>query len=227
MATLLGLFALTGLDIALGIASSQRGAGRRGGTGRLADQAHEVGRPVRQSITVDRSPAEAYAFWRNLEQLPAFMEHLESVEERPDRRSHWKARGPMGMSIEWDAEIIEDRPGKRLAWRSIPGSGIRNRGSVEFRSAPRDQGTEVVVDLVYDPPAGPIGAVVAKLFGEEPEVQVSDDLRRFKQILEVGEVVRSDATITGRRGQRPALPMDEREAAEARAEAALTAGVRV
>ena len=227
---LLGLMAITAVDVAASVVTSRASANGNGngasdGTGRIPDQAHPTGRPVRQSITVDRSPAEAYAYWRKLEQLPTFMEHLESVEMRPDGTSHWKARAPLGTSVTWDAEIVEDQPGRRIAWRSIEGSGITNGGSVDFRPAPKDEGTEVIVEMSYEPPAGQLGAVVAKLLGEEPDIQVSDDLRRFKQLLEVGEVVRSDATIAGRRGQRPAQPMETRKAAEARAETAGTSGV--
>jgi uncharacterized membrane protein len=227
---ILGLVAITAIDVAASVVTSRASSNGNGsysgnGTGRMPDQAHQTGRPVRQSITVDRSPDEAYAYWRKLEQLPTFMEHLESVESRPDGTSHWKAKAPLGTSVEWDAEIIEDQPGQRIAWRSIEGSGIKNGGSVEFRRAPKDQGTEVVVEMSYEPPAGQLGAVVAKLLGEEPDIQVSDDLRRFKQLLEVGEVVRSDATIVGRRGQRPAQPMETRQAVEARAETAITSGV--
>ncbi len=224
---LLGLMAITAVDLAASIATSRasgNGPGKGNG-GRVPDHAHRTGRPVRQSITVDRSPDEAYAYWRKLEQLPTFMEHLELVETRPDGTSHWKAKAPLGTSVEWDAEIVEDQPGQRIAWRSIEGSGIKNGGSVEFRPAPKDQGTEVVVEMSYEPPAGQLGAVVAKLLGEEPDIQVSDDLRRFKQLLELGEVVRSDATIVGRRGQRPAQPMQTEKAVEARAETAVTSGV--
>ena len=222
---LVGLVAITAVDLVASVVTSRASNGNGSGNGHLPDQAHEKGRAVRQSITVDRTPDEAYAYWRNLDQLPTFMEHLESVETRPDGTSHWKAKAPLGTSAEWDAEIIEDRPGERLAWRSIEGSGITNGGSVEFRRAPRDQGTEVIVEMSYEPPAGKLGAVVAKLLGEEPDVQVSDDLRRFKQLLELGEVVRSDATIAGRRGQQPAQPMEAKKAVEARAETASTSGV--
>jgi uncharacterized membrane protein len=222
---ILGLIAITAVDLAASVMTTRSATnGTRRSISGFEDQARPIGRPVRQSITVDRSPDEAYAFWRNLERLPTFMEHLESVEERADGRSHWKASAPLGQTVEWDAEIIEEVPGERLSWRSVEGSGIQNRGTVEFRMAPRDQGTEVVVEMAYEPPAGQLGAVVAKLLGEEPDVQVSDDLRRFKQLLEVGEVVRSDATITGRRGQRPAQPMQPDKAAEARVETAVTSG---
>lgn len=150
---------------------------------------------VVRSITIDRSPEEVYAFWRDFENLPRFMEHLESVQVSGERRSHWKAKAPAGRSVEWDAEMTEDVSGERIAWRSLPGADVPNRGVVRFVRAPADAGTEVHVDLRYEPPAGRAGAAIAKLFGEEPDVQLASDLRRFKQVLETGEVVRSDASI--------------------------------
>jgi uncharacterized membrane protein len=158
---------------------------------------------VRQAVTVQKTPEEAYAFFRELENLPRFMWHLEAVVEEGGR-SRWRARGPMGTSVEWEAEIVEDRPGDCIAWRSLPGSDVANRGRVVFRRAPGGQGTEICVELSYDPPAGAIGASIAKLFGREPSQQVSADLRRLKQVLETGEVLHSDASI--HRGMHPARP---------------------
>jgi len=159
---------------------------------------------VKQTITVDRGPEEVYAYWRDFENLPRFMEHLEHVQVIDGRRSHWKAKAPRGRSVEWDAEMTEDVTGERIAWRSLPGAEVPNRGVVRFVPAPGDRGTEVHVELRYEPPAGKLGALVAKLFGEEPSMQVSGDLRRFKQVLETGEVMRSDASI--HRGMHPAQP---------------------
>jgi uncharacterized membrane protein len=158
---------------------------------------------VRQSVTVQKTPEEAYAFFRKLENLPRFMWHLEAVVEDGDR-SRWRAKGPMGTHIEWEAEVVEDRPGDCIAWRSLPGADVANRGRVVFRPAPGKQGTEIDVELSYDPPAGAIGVHVAKLFGREPSQQVSADLRRLKQVLETGEVLHSDASI--HRGMHPARP---------------------
>jgi uncharacterized membrane protein len=162
---------------------------------------------VRRAITVERSPDEAYGAWRRLDRLPAFMAHLESVQESDHGRSHWVATGPGGARVEWDAEIVEDRPAEVLAWRSIPGSGVRSEGRVRFDVGPHGRGAEVHVEMVYEPPAGAVGAAVASLFGQEPTQQVSDDLRRFKQMLEIGEIVRSEATDARRRlKQHPAQP---------------------
>jgi uncharacterized membrane protein len=138
------------------------------------------------------------------------MRHLEDVQVLDARRSHWRVKAPAGQAVEWDAEIIEDRPGEEIAWRSVEGSQIFNRGRVRFIDAPGDRGTEVHVELEYAPPLGPLGAIVAQLFGEEPAQQVADDLRRFKQILETGRVAWSEATVEDRRvRQRPAQPPAE------------------
>ncbi|MFI7607733.1 SRPBCC family protein [Micromonospora sp. NPDC049366] len=164
------------------------------------------------AVTVNRSPAEAYRFWRDVENLPRFMSHLESVRAEDLRRSRWTARGPAGRRIEWDAEIVDDQPNRSIAWRSLPGTRVANAGRVRFVPAPGDRGTEVRVQLGYAPPAGALGRAVAKLFGEEPEQQVRDDLRRFKQVLETGEVVRSEGSPEGisvrqQVMQRPAQPL--------------------
>jgi uncharacterized membrane protein len=148
---------------------------------------------VRHSVTVDRSPEEAYRFWRDLENLPRFMRHLEEVRVISETQSHWKAKGPAGRKLKWNAEIVEDRPGELIAWRSMPGSAVANSGTVRFRPAPGGRGTEVMVEFRYAPPGGPVGAALARLFGEEPATQTRDDLRRFKQVIETGEVLRSEA----------------------------------
>lgn len=166
---------------------------------------------VQRSITIGRPPAEVYAFWRRLEQLPLFMRHLESVQELDARRSHWVATGPLDTRVEWDAEIITDEPDRLIAWRSAPGAQVRHEGMVRFLPAPGDRGTEVHVDLTYAPPAGPLGVALAKVTGREPSQQISEDLRRLKQILETGQVIRSEAMAGGRRfRQRPAQPLGER-----------------
>ncbi|MYS20966.1 Uncharacterized membrane protein [Streptomyces sp. DvalAA-14] len=168
-------------------------------------------RDLHASITIDRPRAEVYRYWHDFANLPRFMAHLESVQTDADGRSHWRARGPAKRTIEWDAEITEDRPDTVISWQSTGPTLVGNTGSVRFSDAPGDRGTEVRVELAYDPPAGRAGAAVAKLLGEQPEQQVRDDLRRFKQLMEAGEVVRSDASPEGTRAlrqakQRPAQP---------------------
>ena len=169
-----------------------------------AAQAEQQGIRVRKSVTVNRPADEVYAFWRNLENLPRFMKNLESVQMTGGRRSHWKAKAPAGTTVEWDAETTEDRPNELIAWRSVEGADVPNAGVVRFVAAPGGRGTEIHVDLRYDPPAGKLGALFAKLFGDEPGQQVDGDLRRFKQVLEVGEVLYSEASIAS--GLRPAHP---------------------
>jgi uncharacterized membrane protein len=161
------------------------------------------------SITINRPPEEVYSFWRNLENLPRFMSHLESVQVRDGNRSRWKATAPAGMTVEWDAEITEDRPNELIAWRSLEGADVEHSGSVRFARAPGDRGTQVKVAMVYNPPGGVIGIGIAKLFGEEPGEQIKGDLYRFKQVMETGEVVHSDSSI--HRGLHAARPADETE----------------
>jgi uncharacterized membrane protein len=142
----------------------------------------ERGIHVEESVTVNRTPWELYDYWKNFENLPRFMAHLKDVKKIDERRSHWVAKAPAGMSAEWDAEIINDEPNALIAWRSLGGATVDNAGSVRF--VPAAEGTEVKVVLDYIPPAGRLGAAVAKLFGEEPGVQVREDLRRFKEVME-------------------------------------------
>jgi uncharacterized membrane protein len=161
----------------------------------------------RRAVTVARPVPEVYGYWRNLEQLPTFMRHLERVTMLDDRRSHWVAKAPGGARVEWDAETTEDVPDERIAWRSLPGSDVHNAGTVEFREAPQGRGTEVRVTLEYKPPFGKIGAKAARLFREEPGQQLYEDLRHFKQVMETGEILVSDATK--QRGMHPAQPNTE------------------
>jgi len=138
---------------------------------------------VRESVRIDRSIDALYAFWRRLENLPRFMTHLERVTELDDRRSHWIAKGPAGLAVEWDAEIIHDVPGQVIGWRSLPGSDVVTAGSVNFDAAPGDRGTDVTVHLQYDPPAGRAGAYVASLFGAEPSQTIRADLQEFQRLF--------------------------------------------
>ncbi|HWB42779.1 MAG TPA: SRPBCC family protein [Gemmatimonadales bacterium] len=139
-----------------------------------------------ERIVINRPRSEVYRFWRNLENLPRFMDHLETVTVVDESRSHWVAKGPVGTRVEWDAEIHTEIPNELIAWRSLAGSEVANAGSVHFM--PTDNGdTEVRVVLRFDPPAGRVGAAVARLLGDDPSGQVAHDLRRLKQVLEAGE----------------------------------------
>jgi uncharacterized membrane protein len=138
------------------------------------------------------------------------------VKSISNRRSHWTANAPAGTIVEWDAEITEDSPNRLIAWRSLEGSDVENSGSIIIEKAPGGRVTLVKVAIDYNPPAGVVGATIAKLFGEEPGQQIADDLRRFKQVMETGEVVVSDATVagTGYMQQRPAQPSAANEKKE-------------
>ena len=166
---------------------------------------------VAHAVTINRSPEELYRFWRNFNNLPRFMNHLESVDVSVamgqtegesgrmtgDKLSHWVAKAPVGTSVEWDAEIIEDRPNELIAWRSLAGAVVDHMGSVRFKRAPGKRGTVVRVRLQYSPPAGVIGANIAKLLGEDPDFQVKDDLHRFKQIMEAGDIITTEGQPSG------------------------------
>lgn len=170
-----------------------------------AGERGERGIAVERSVTIFRPRPEVYAFWRDFENLPRFMQHLESVRVTGNRESsrvtHWVAKGPMDMDIEWDAEIVEDRENEVISWRSLPGALIETNGTVHFNDAPGDRGAEVHVSLKYDLPGGSASAALAKLFGEEPGQQVRDDLRRFKMMLEAGEAATVKGQPSGRSRQ--------------------------
>lgn len=153
---------------------------------------------IERAFTINnKTPDELYTYWRKLENLPHIFGHLERVTTQDERRSHWVAKAPAGRTVEWDAEIINDVPGETIAWRSLEGSQIPNAGAVNFRAAPGGRGTEVRVSLDYQPPLGKLGAAVARLFGEEPEIQVREDLRRFKALQEAGEIPVSEVPGQG------------------------------
>lgn len=146
------------------------------------------GARAERTVTIMRSPEDLYARWRDLARLPEVMAHLESVTPIDERRSRWVARGPAKTRIEWEAEITADEPGRLIAWRSVEGSDIENAGSVRFTPAPGGRGTEVKVLLSYELPAGRLGEAAATLVGESGDQNVREDLRRFKQLMEIGEV---------------------------------------
>ena len=158
---------------------------------------------VRHSVSINKTPEECYQFWRKLEQLPQFMQHLESVKVLSEQRSHWVAKGPAGTRVEWDAEITEDQPGHVLGWRSLEGSDVDHGGVVRF--TPSAGGTVVQVQMNYEPPAGRAGVIFAKLFGEEPSQQIKIDLRRFKQLIETGEIPTIKGQAAGKRSLKSTL----------------------
>jgi uncharacterized membrane protein len=160
----------------------------------------EQGVEVVENFTIHKSAEELYSSWKNFERLPEFMSHLESVRVIDEKRSEWVAKAPWiaGGEMKWEAEITEDQPNQRIAWQTVEGSSVDHRGSVTFRPAPGDRGTRVRVELTYAPPAGQIGRWMAKLFGEEPEQQVRSDLRKFKRLMEIGEVPTTEGQPHGK-----------------------------
>lgn len=165
---------------------------------------------VKKVVTINRSPEDLYNFWHNFENLPRFMRHLEEVRVSTDSRSHWKTKAPAGQTVEWDAEITEDQPNKLIGWRSVKDADVPNSGTVSFIPATGNRGTWVRVELEYDPPGGKAGALVAKMFGEDGDKQLYDDLHAFKQVMELGEIVVSEATLnTTNIVQRPGKPPEE------------------
>jgi uncharacterized membrane protein len=154
--------------------------------------------PVVVTLAINRSREELYKAWRNLSNLPRWMKHLRAVEERDERRSHWVASGPAGSPIEWEAEITEDRPNETIAWRSVEGSDLDHRGVVRFEPVTGNRGTMVTVEMRYVPPGGTLGSAVAAWFGKDLPLSVKMDLRRFKQVMETGEVITTDGQPAGR-----------------------------
>ena len=150
------------------------------------------------TITIQRSPEEIFAFWRELENLPRVMPDVRSVRRTGERRSHWVARGPGGKQIEWEAEITEERPNELISWRSLPGADADNSGTVSFRRAPGDRGTIVRVEMRYRLPGGSLGAAISRLVLQAPGQKTQLDLYRLKQIMETGQVTTTEGQPAGR-----------------------------
>ncbi|HEX8169389.1 MAG TPA: SRPBCC family protein [Thermoanaerobaculia bacterium] len=169
------------------------------------DDARQVSVPygrgvrVEKSVTINATPEQLYTFWRNFSNLPRFMHNLESVECHDTMRSHWTAKGPAGTKVDWEAEIINEVPNELIGWRSVEGSQVDNAGSVHFTAVPGGRGTEVKVVLRYDPPAGKLGATLSKILGEDPAVQVQEDLRRLKMLVETGEIATVNGQTSGKK----------------------------
>ncbi len=169
----------------MGIDTSHRASGKS-----LRAQLDEHGVQVTECFLIGKPQEELYNWWRDFSCLPTFMSHLKSVRPLDDKRSEWIATAPAiaGGEIRWEAEITADQPNERIAWQTVEGSAVQHRGSVSFTKAAGDRGTNVRVDLQYDPPAGQIGEWVAWMFGEEPKQQIRSDLRKFKRLMETGEI---------------------------------------
>ncbi len=176
-------------DAPLTAAVHQRDVAHQAAEARDWDQASLVGR----TVTINRPRAELFAFWRDFRNLPLFMENIVSVEVLDDRRSRWTVEAPAGKTVEWTSVITEEQDGAVIAWESEKDADIKNTGRIEFRDAPPGRGAEVTATIVYDPPGGDLGKLIAKLFLKEPKVQARHDLRRFKQLMETGEISTSQA----------------------------------
>ncbi|KQX17855.1 MULTISPECIES: SRPBCC family protein [unclassified Sphingomonas] len=149
---------------------------------------------IGRTVTINRPRAELYAYWRDFARLPSFMDNVERIDVIDDRRSHWVVKAPAGRTVEWDAVITEEREGEMIAWVSAEGADVPNSGRIDFRDAPGGRGTQVTATIVYDPPAGVVGKVIAKIFQREPAIQARRDLRRFKQLMETGEIATASRT---------------------------------
>jgi uncharacterized membrane protein len=183
-------------DAPLSAAVHQRDIAHEAAEDRSWHEAALVGR----TVTINRPRSEVYAFWRDFRNLARFLENIESVQPGDDRRSHWVIKAPAGHTVEWDSILTEDEPDTLLAWESAEGADIKNTGRIEFRDAPPGRGTEVTATIVYDPPGGDIGKLIAKLFQKEPKVQARRDLRRLKQLMETGEISTAKAPDAAPRG---------------------------
>jgi uncharacterized membrane protein len=183
-------------DAPLTAAVHQRDVGKEAAEDRGWHEAALVGR----TVTINRPRAELYAFWRDFRNLARFLENIERVEIDDDRRSHWVIAAPAGQTVEWDSQITEDEPDRLIAWESLDGGDIKNTGRIEFSDAAPGRGTLVSATIVYDPPGGDVGKLIAKLFQKEPKMQARRDLRRFKQLMETGEISTSAAPDAGPRG---------------------------
>ena len=178
---------------AAGVRTAPRGQGAE-----TTSVPYELGIRVDRAITIAKPRQEVYQFWSDLQNLPRFMNNLESVTSVGENRTHWVVRAPAGRTVEWDAVTYNETPNEMIAWRTLPGSDVDHAGSVWFKDAPGNRGTEVKVELQYNPPAGTIGALVAMLWGKEPSQQIKSDLARLKQILETGEITTVQGQSSGR-----------------------------
>src|SRR5688572_2392484 len=156
---------------------------------------------VERTVTINRPRQELYEFWRDFSNLALFMENIESVTVLDAVRSHWVVKAPADSTVEWDSIITEDRPGELIAWTSAEGASVANSGRIEFRDSSNGRGTVVTVTIAYDPPLGAVGKMFAKLFQREPKIQARQDLRRFKQLMETGEIATSQPPYAAPRGE--------------------------
>jgi uncharacterized membrane protein len=203
----IAVLGVTALDILCSIAltsESNPAAGHDEGSFTLPEKSGDGALPLVAVVTVNKSIEEVYDFWKNPQNFSRFMGQIESVRPINARRSHWKINAPPGLAIEWDADVVSDTPNEMISWQSVDSAAIDNTGSVRFRPAAGNRGTEVVLEMDFKPRGGELGQKLAKFFMTIPKTQLMNDLRRFKQIIEAGEVVQSDASAVD--GMHPARP---------------------
>ena len=147
-----------------------------------------------RAVTINKPVAEVYARFRDFARLPDFMENVVRIDVYDAKRSHWVVKAPAGGTVEWDAIVTDEQQDRLIAWESAEGADVPNSGRVEFQDAGA-RGTVVTATIAYDPPGGAVGKVIAKLFQREPAIQARRDLRRFKQLLETGEIATSAANM--------------------------------
>jgi uncharacterized membrane protein len=167
----------------------------------LAIDPDDAGDLIGRTVTINRPRQELYDFWRDFRNLPLFMDNIDSVQVLDARKSHWKVKAPAGTTVEWESVLIEDLPGEVIAWKSVEKASVPNSGRIEFRDTSNGRGTQVSVTIAYDPPAGALGKLVAKLFQREPHIQARRDLRRFKQLMETGEIPTSQPPFAAPRAE--------------------------
>jgi uncharacterized membrane protein len=158
----------------------------------------QAGVRVEEAVTINRPAEELFRFWRDYANVPRFMSEVESVTVLGGNRAHWVIKGPFGSRLEYDAETHNEDPGRMIAWRSLEGGDLDVAGSVHFTPAPGGRGTEVRLNQKINPPLGKVGVAVAKLLGHDPRTQAREDLRRLKQLMEVGEIVTNEGQPSGR-----------------------------
>ncbi len=193
IATLGVVAAIGAADLAASLRQSNRVASRK----TPAPGGHEA--LVEQTLIVNKSPGECYTFWRHLENLPKFIPAIQSIKIQDDRRSHWVMKAPVGANVEWDSEITADHPGERIAWHSAEGAALKHAGNVRFEPAPGRRGTLVRVLMHVEPAMGRASVDIAKLVGKDPNFEVRENLRRFKSLIETGEVPTTCGQSSGQR----------------------------
>ncbi|HEX4274812.1 MAG TPA: SRPBCC family protein [Bryobacteraceae bacterium] len=185
---------------ALGIntADAEKRAAENGGDS--VSVPHGSGIRIDEAITINRSRADVYSFWRDLANIAEFMEYVESVRilgDTDNRMTRWSAKGPGGKCLEWDAEIINEKENELIAWRTLDAAEVANAGSVHFKDGPAGRGTEISLEILYSPPGGSLGAFAAKLFGDDPAARIHSDLKRIKARLEAGVLAGTDGQSKG------------------------------